>query len=276
MTDARPLPDCETLDLSLNEDGVLFHTLNRPKSRNAMNNAMVNELEEVFAGLAGLGVRTVVMRGAEGNFCSGGDIKDMSSALAPAEGEDDPLQSFNRRFGRMITAANNAPQTVIAVVEGAVRGGGFGLVCVSDIALAHGNASFALPETGLGLPPAQIAPFVVQRIGLTQARRFALSGLAIDAEVASELGIVHEVHNGDEELAAALAATLKRVARCAPGANAMTKRLMLDVGIEPLEQLLDAASEMFALSARGPEGTEGMRAFIEKRKPDWNSSGEGA
>lgn len=265
-------PQCETLALE-KDGGVLHLTLNRPEVRNAMNDTMVRELETVFTSLSGMAVRTVVMRGAGGHFCAGGDIKDMAAALAPSEDEDDPLQVFNRRFGRMATFVNHCPQTVIVVAEGAVRGGGMGLVSISDIALAHGNTSFGLPETGLGLPPAQITPFVVQRIGLTQARRLALTGATFDASRALELGLVHEVADGDDALAALLDKTLDEVSRCAPGANAMTKRLMLEVGVEPLESLLDAASEMFAAAARSDEGKEGMRAFVEKRKPNWPTTG---
>jgi len=268
VNDIATLPHCETLALKL-EDGVLTCTLNRPDVRNAMNATMVEELEGVFASLAEANVRTVVLRGSGGHFCSGGDIKGMSMTETGEDGEPDPLQAGNRRFGRMITAVNTCPQTVIAAVEGAVRGGGFGLVCVSDVAIATSSATFALPETSLGIPPAQIAPFVVQRIGLTQARRLGLTGFKLDAGRAAELGVVHQVVDDTAALDTAIVETLAAVQKCAPGANAMTKRLMLDADTEALDPLLDAASEMFAMSARGPEGTEGLKAFVEKRKPDW-------
>src|SRR5690606_32924520 len=126
-------------------------------------------------------VRAVVLRGAEGHFCAGGDIKDMANARASVgKTEADPFFTLNREFGRLITAVNQAPQTVIVVAEGAVLGGGFGLACVSDVAIAAASAKFGLPETGLGVIPAQIAPFVVTRIGLTQARRLALLGARFD------------------------------------------------------------------------------------------------
>jgi hypothetical protein len=188
---AATLPDCQTL--LLRRDGWRLHvTLNRPESRNAMSFAMVRELTAVFTSLQDdRSVRAVVLRGAGGNFCAGGDIKDMAAARGAEPGPDgrDPLALSNRSFGAMLLAVEAAPQAVVAVVEGAVMGGGFGLCCVSDVAIAHAAAKFRLPETGLGVPPAQIAPFIVRRVGLTQARRLAVTGGALDAAQALALGL---------------------------------------------------------------------------------------
>ena len=191
------LPETETITLA--RDGSVLHiTLNRPEARNAMSLAMVSELMDVFDWLendaAGAEVRTLVLRGADGHFCAGGDIKDMAGARQQAaEGDPEAFLRLNRRFGEMISRANRLPQVLITVLEGAVMGGGFGLACVSDVAIAAGDAKFGLPETGLGVIPAQIAPFVVQRIGLTRARRIALTGQRFDGHHALTLGVVHEV-----------------------------------------------------------------------------------
>lgn len=270
------LPNCETLQLDLAE-GVLTITLNRPDCRNAMNITLVNELIEAFDAVAeDRSVRAIVVRGADGNFCAGADIKDMAGARAKpitAEGtvDGDPIAKFNRRFGDLMEKANHAPQAVIAYIEGAVLGGGFGLSCVSDVAICHAEAQFGLPETGLGITPAQIAPFVVQRIGITQARRLGVTGGRFDGRYAHQLGLVHEVCDSAEEMDALLAKTLKQVRRCAPGANAGTKAVMLRVGTAPMNELLDRAAIEFAAAARGEEGVEGMTAFIEKRQASWNS-----
>src|SRR5690606_5216542 len=204
---------------------------------------MVNELMAIFENLQGsTEIRALVIRGADGHFCAGGDIKDMAGARAAmskaGSSEEDPFYALNRAFGRMITVANRLPQVVIVVTEGAVLGGGFGLACISDIALSAEDAKFGLPETGLGIPPAQIAPFVVNRIGLTQARRLALLGARFDGKEALRLGIVHECHATNEALNAALEKTLNQVKRCAPLANKITKELILSVGNEALETLL--------------------------------------
>ena len=173
-----PLPECQTL--LLRREGWRLHvTLNRPAARNAMSFAMVGELIDLFTAIADdRTLRAVILRGAAGNFCAGGDIKDMATARSAEPGPDgkDPLAAGNRTFGAMLTQIEAAPQAVVAVLEGAVMGGGFGLCCVSDVAIAHVDAKFRLPETGLGVPPAQIAPFIVRRVGLTQARRLAVTG----------------------------------------------------------------------------------------------------
>lgn len=267
------LPTCETLILEQKEH-VLHITLNRPKARNAMSLQMVQELMATFEAIApDEGIRAVVLRGAEGHFCAGGDIKDMANARAAlgkkAEGEQDPFYALNREFGRMITFANQLPQVLIVVAEGAVLGGGFGLVCISDLALCLDTTQFGLPETSLGIPPAQIAPFVVTRIGLTQARRLALFGARFKGEEAKQLGIVHESHPSADALENALTTALAQVKNCAPQANRITKELILSVGSMPLDTLLDGAAQSFAAAVQGSEGQEGTMAFIQKRKARW-------
>lgn len=268
------LPTTETLLLS-QQDHALFITLNRPKARNAMSLKMVRELMAVFEHIEkDMDIRAVVLRGADGHFCAGGDIKDMANAhMAAGEQSSnngkDPFYELNREFGRMITFANQIPQVLIVVTEGAVLGGGFGLACISDVALSAADAKFGLPETGLGIPPAQIAPFVVTRIGLTQARRLALLGARFNGEEAKALGIVHEVHSNKEALEEALASVLKQVKRCAPDANRTTKALILGVGQQPLDTLLDGAAQSFSKAVKGSEGQEGTMAFVEKRLPSW-------
>ena len=270
------LPACQTL--LLRREGWRLHvTFNRPEARNAMSFAMVGELMAVFAAIADdRTLRAVVLRGSGGNFCAGGDIKDMAAARSLAAGPDgkDPLATSNRLFGAMLERIEAAPQAVIAVVEGAVMGGGFGLCCVSDVAIAGVDARFRLPETSLGVPPAQIAPFIVRRIGLTQARRLAVTGGSLDAVQALALGLVHHVSPGtdlDEQLERVYA----DLARCAPEAVATTKRLVLAaaaVDADGLSALLDAAADDFARAARGPDSVEGMTAFLQKRRPSWQDA----
>ncbi|BAN49496.1 isohexenylglutaconyl-CoA hydratase [Metapseudomonas resinovorans] len=260
------LPNCETLLLEL-ADGVLHVTLNRPESRNAMSLAMVEELRAVLAAVRDDSrVRALVLRGAGGHFCAGGDIKDMATARATGS---DAYRQLNRAFGSLLEEAQAQPQVMVAVLEGAVLGGGFGLACISDIAIAHASAQFGLPETSLGILPAQIAPFVVKRIGLTQARRLALTAARFDGAEALRLGLVHFAEADGAVLEQRLAESLEQVRRCAPGANAQTKALLLATETEPLDTLLDHAAERFAAAVTGPEGAEGTMAFVQKRKPGW-------
>jgi len=266
------LPRCQTLQL--NQQGPHLHvTLNRPESRNALTEEMVRELLAVIDAITDdRDVRSVVLRGAGGTFCSGGDIKGFQasfSASAPAGGERDPIAVNNRSFGEFMTRMNTLPQTVVAVVEGSAYGGGLGLVCVSDVAICHADTRFAISETGLGIPPAQIAPFIAQRIGLTQARRLALTGERFDGREAGRLGLVHFVCDDAAGMEQRLAQVLENIGRCAPGANAATKAILLASTEQPLAQVLDDASQAFADALRGPEGREGVNAFLEKRRPAW-------
>jgi isohexenylglutaconyl-CoA hydratase len=265
------LPNTETLLLELVE-GVLHVTLDRPDSRNAMNLAMVGELRAVLAAVHGdLSVRAIVLRGAGGHFCAGGDIKDMANARARSQGEGgaDAYRALNRAFGSLLEQAQHTPQVLIAVLQGAVLGGGFGLACVSDIAIARQDARFGLPETTLGILPAQIAPFVVGRIGLTQTRRLALTAARFDGVEAERLGLVHFSEPDDEALEARLQQVLSQVRQCAPQANAQTKALLLAAENEALGPLLDRAAEQFAAAVTGAEGVEGTLAFVQKRAPKW-------
>ena len=147
-------------------------------------------------------------------------------------------------------------------------GGGFGLACVADVALASDTASFRLPETSLGVVPAQIAPFLVERLGYSQAKRLAVTGGRLDAAAALTLGLVHEVTTTDG-LRAALDAVLSDILACAPGALAATKALMQRARFAPAPSLVAEAAAVFAQSAQSAEGIEGMTAFIQKRKPNW-------
>lgn len=265
------LPATETL--ALREDGFALHiTLNRPESRNAMSLQMVQELGAVFSAIKdNNAIRAVVLRGSNGHFCAGGDIKDMAGARmrAAESGNNEAYAELNRAFGHLIEQVDHAPQVVIVLLEGAVLGGGFGLACVSDIAITLESTQFGLPETGLGILPAQIAPFVVQRVGLTQARRLSLLGARFNGAEATRLGITHETVADTAALADALEKTLAQIRKCAPEANRLTKALLHRVNHEPLSDLLDDAARQFARAVAGAEGAEGTMAFIQKRPAKW-------
>jgi isohexenylglutaconyl-CoA hydratase len=264
----------ETLGLRV-ERGALHVLLNRPEVRNAMSFRMVEELTAVFEEVEqDREIRAVVLRGAGAHFCAGGDIKDMSRLRneEPAPGGSDPIALGNRRFGALLSLVDRSPKAVIALLEGTVMGGGFGLACVSDVTIAHEGTVFRLPETGLGIPPAQITPFIVRRIGLTQARRLAVTGGRIDASSARDMGLVHRVVGDESGLRVACEEVLDQVSRCAPGAIATTKALMMETaGEHPIDRTLDRGAELFAEAVRSPEGAEGMIAFIQKRAPSWDT-----
>lgn len=263
----------QTEHILLERQGPLLRLwLNRPEMKNAMSAQMTREITATFEAIKDdRSVRVVILRGAGGSFCAGGDIKNMSaSGTPPAPGETDELKEGNRRFGRMMQMVNTAPQAVIAVVEGNAMGGGFGLSCVADITIAKADATFAMTEVMLGIVPAAISPFVVKRIGLTAARRFGVSGARLNGAQAAAIGIAHVVAADDAALDQEIRTAVNQILKCAPEAVAETKRLMHSAaGAAPMDDLLSYAAESFTRAVRGPEGREGTKAFVEKRKPAW-------
>ena len=264
------MADFATLAVA-SQGGVLHVTLNRPAQRNAMSLQMVDELRAVLADAQFRGdVRVIVLRGAAGHFCAGADLQDMAQARQrELAGDADAIAAVNARFGQLCGEFARTGLATIAVLEGTVMGGGLGLACVVDVALAGQGAQLRLPETSLGVVPAQIAAFLVERIGASQARRLAVTGGKLGAAQALAIGLVHEVHEDGAALDAALAATIAQTLRCAPGAIAATKALMAQALHTPAADLIEDAARLFARAARGPEGVEGMTAFLQKRSPSW-------
>ncbi len=261
----------ETL-LVRRERSRLHVTLNRPEVKNALNPTLIGELKQVFAALRDRrDIKVVILRGAGGTFCAGADLKNMEQSFtqAPKPGERDPIAINNREYGTFLEAVNTTPQTVVAAVEGYAIAGGFGLLCVSDVAICTEGAGFAMSETAIGIVPAQIAPFVAARIGVPNTRHLALTAARFKGADALRYGIVHHLVKDTAALDAKLEEVLKQIDRCAPLANALTKAVVMKVGSEPLSQVLDFAADRFAEARRSPEAAEGLRAFAEKRPPKW-------
>jgi isohexenylglutaconyl-CoA hydratase len=252
--------------------GVLHVTLHRPQARNAMTLAMVDALRAAIADAdASQTLRALVLRGAGGHFCAGADIKDLARARSePKSADRDPVAHVNAAFGQLCLAFARTSLPTICVLEGAVMGGGFGLACASDVCLAAASAVFGLPETSLGVVPAQIAPFLVERLGFARAKRVALCGGKLDAAQGLALGLVDELHADTQALEHALETTLARLLACAPLATRATKQLLLRAKSEPPETLIDHAAAVFSAAAGGPEGSEGSLAFLQKRRPSWD------
>jgi isohexenylglutaconyl-CoA hydratase len=209
-----------------------------------------------------------VLRGAGGHFCAGADLKDMAGARARLAEDPEAVVKVNAAFGALCVSYAATPLAVVAVLEGSVMGGGFGLACVSDVAIAAENTVFRLPETSLGVLPAQIAPFLVERLGYAEAKRLAVTGSRIGAAEALAVRLVHEVLTA-AALEAALARVTGDILNCAPGALAATKALLARARWERPESLVSAAAEAFSRAALGPEGVEGTTAFLQKRKARW-------
>ena len=245
--------------------------LDDARRQNALSAEMVAEIELALDGARDPNLAALVIEGAHGVFSAGADLKALSEALArpPAAGAADPLQALNAAGGRFFARLAALPFVVIAVVDGAAVGGGMGLACAADIVIATARARFALAETSLGVPPAQIAPYLLARLGERVARRLALTGAKLDGREAQALGLADFFCESEAERDARLAALIEDIERCAPGANAETKRLFRAARAESPEAYIETAAKSFAQALRGPEGREGLAAFMEKRAPRW-------
>lgn len=249
-------------------DGWATLWLDRPKVKNAMNDAMLDEMMGVFKVCADdPEIRGLTLRGRNGVFCAGGDLTAFQVYQSSGKTLADTA-AFNRRIGTMLDAFNQLPITTIVLVEGASIAGGLGLMCCADVIATTPSAKFSLTETMIGIPPAQIAPFVVSRAGLSTARRIMLTGARFDGTEATRLGLADYC---TEDLDAIEASIKKGVLKCAPGAIAATKELILSSTKLSRDEALDRAAESFAACLRGEEGREGVASFLEKRKPNWAS-----
>ena len=244
--------------------------LDDPRRQNALSAEMVGEIEGALDA-APPGLAALVIEGANGVFSAGADLKSLSAALekSPEPGEADPLEALNAAGGRFFARFAALPYVTIAAVDGPAVGGGMGLAAAADIVVATARARFALTETSLGIPPAQIAPHLVARLGERVARRLALTGARLDGREAAALGLADFYCDSDAERDAKLEALLASIERCAPGANAEAKRLFRACRTQTSEAYIETAAKSFAAALRGPEGREGLSAFVEKRAPSW-------
>ncbi|NIM43011.1 MAG: enoyl-CoA hydratase/isomerase family protein [Hydrogenophaga sp.] len=257
--------------LIVDRDGAVERwTLNDPASRNALSDAMVVGLYAAcLRAKNDPTLRGVVLAGAGGAFCAGGSLGGFAHAIGqPLQpGQTDPLIEVNRGFGDLLHALSSLPQWLLCAVDGPAMGGGFGLVCCADVVIATERASFATPEVTLGLPPAQIAPFVWRRLGDATARQCLLSGARWGAREAQAAGLVNRVV-ADGALDAAVAEATAALNRAAPGAVAATKQLLLRLS-DDRPDLRDEAAIAFASALRGPEAAAGLAAFANKRAAPW-------
>jgi methylglutaconyl-CoA hydratase len=249
--------------------GIATLTLDRPEARNALSATLVARLTESLTTLAGdATVRAVLLTGSAGVFCAGADIGEMRAA---GSGAQDQTEVDARRFATMLEVLERQPQPTVAIVNGAAYGGAVGLVAACDIALAASSARFALSEVRLGLVPAMISPYVIRAMGPRQARRWFLTGEAMEAHTAERIGLVHEVVD-DAALSVAATALVDALLAGGPGAQAEIKRLIRHVTgrSDPAdESMLGETARWIARIRAGGEAREGLTAFLERRRPGW-------
>ncbi len=249
------------------ERGVATVSLNRPEVRNAFNETTIAELTQVFHTLAGdSSVRVIVLAAHGAAFCAGGDLNWMQkmAGYSHAENSADAMQ-----LATMLRTIYLCPQPVVAKVQGDCYAGGMGLAAACDIVVAAEDAHFCLSEVKLGLIPATISPYVIKAMGENAARRYFLTAERFSASEAHRIGFVHELSSADE-LDAKVAAIVKSLASNSPHAVQQAKCLVRDIVGRPVsDALLADTAERIAQIRASEQGREGVRSFLEKRKPSW-------
>ncbi len=248
-------------------DDVRTITLNKPERHNAFDDALIAELAAAFRDAATApGIRAVVLDSTGKSFSAGADLEWMKrmAGYSHAENLADAIA-----LSDMLDVIDSCPRPVIGVVQGAAYGGGVGLVAACDLAVAAEGATFCLSEVKLGIIPAVISPYVVRAMGSRHARRYSVTAEPFDAAQAQATGLVHEVVPA-ERLAEIRDKWLARLRGNGPEAMAAAKGLIRRAADQPLDEpLRHWTAERIAERRASDEGREGIRAFLEKRKPAW-------
>lgn len=253
--------------LEVVQEGPIRHVrLNRPQVRNAFNGAVVEELSHAF-GEAGAhaGTRVVILAGKGPSFSAGADLGWMREQAALPVADN---RAGAERMARMFLAIARCAKPVVARIHGHALGGGTGLTAAADIAICTHDTVFGLTEAKLGIVPAVISPFVLQKIGAGRARTLFLTAERFDGREAERIGLVHRAVPA-QDLDGAVHATVQELLGSGPAAVTSAKALIRSVAGLALEDAIPVTAQWIAELRATPEAREGMSAFLEKRKPGW-------
>ena len=252
--------------LTSRDGPVLRLTLNRPEVRNAFDEQLIAALTAAAAEAAeDRTLRAVVLGGNGKTFCAGADIGWMSKAIAYTQREN---LSDAEDLSRMLERLDTLALPLVGRIHGAALGGGVGLAAVCDIVVAAEDAVFALSEVKLGIVPAVVAPYVLRKIGVSAARELFLTGARFSAARAKEIGLVHEIVPV-EDLDAAIGRRLTEILSAGPKAVGIAKALIREIAGANPRDVIGLTTNTIASQRVSEEGQEGLRAFLEKRKPHW-------
>ena len=256
----------QTLSLNIDRRGIAYLHLARPDKHNSMDSTMLNELARAAESLdQNQSVRAVVLSGQGDSFCAGADLGWMRQNLD--QGRQERIAQ-SRRLAELLEQFGRLSKLLIARVNGQAYGGGIGLISVCDIAIGVSSARFSLTEVKLGLAPANISPYVINRIGKRNARRCMLNAHFFKGNEAVTLGLLDKSVAPDE-LDNAVENEITELLNCAPNAVARTKKLIDRIDALDPEETMVYTSELLAELWEGDEAREGVSAFFEKRKPGW-------
>lgn len=250
------------------EGPVASVRLSRPEVRNAFNAEMIRALSSAFEELGvDQDVRAIVLSGEGRAFCGGADIAWMRASLDLSYEEN---VAGAQAMSDMFRAIDRCPKPVVCRIHGAALGGGAGLAAVCDIVVAGSDAIFGFTEVKLGIIPAVISPFVLAKIGASHARALFLTGERFDAKRALAIGLVHNVVINDA-LDESIETVVNEILGAGPDAVAAAKALIPRVRETPYEESRNLTAAAIAAQRIAPEGQEGLRAFLERRKADWTA-----
>jgi methylglutaconyl-CoA hydratase len=252
--------------IAIAHDGPIVRVaLNRPDVRNAFNEQVIAELTEWASTAAASGARVAILSGVGKVFSAGADLAWMAK-MAAASHEENVADA--RRAARLFEVLDALPLPLVGRIHGAALGGGVGLTAVCDIAVAADDTVFGLTEAKLGIVPAVISPFVVGKIGTSMARELFLTAARFSAARAREIGLVHAVVP-HADLDTTIDAYVHELLTSGPEAIAGAKALIAAVAGRPVADVQQVTAETIARHRVSAEGQDGMRAFLEKRKPGW-------
>jgi methylglutaconyl-CoA hydratase len=251
-------------------DKVLFVTLNRPAVHNCFNESVISELHKVFSSIVSPSShRAVVLESRGSSFSSGADLNWMKKMKTLTREQN---LSDSQQLHAMIQSIYSSPVPTIARIQGSAFGGGVGLIAACDVSFSVSSAKFGLTEVKLGLAPAVISQFVMNKIGFTASQRYFLSGERFSADEALRISLISGVTKDEQELDQKIQEFLKELKSAAPEAVQKTKQLVQTIHSGQLKsqrEITDYCTSLIADLRVGKEGQEGLTAFLEKKKPKW-------
>ena len=266
----EPLPSYKTLELRLDNRNVLYVSLNRPDVHNAFNEEMIQDLTKcaTFINNNKEEIRIVVLTGKGRSFCAGADLNYMKKSKNFSF--EDNIEDA-RRMSTMFKSWNRLLVPIVGAINGAAIGGGTGLVAACDIAIANVRAKFAFSEVNIGVIPAVISQYVVNKIGYKNAREFFLTGTRFDSKTALRIGLVNYVVE-EERLDEQVEDIVNQILSSGPKAVRKCKELIFNNLTMTSNEIEEYSIKIIAELRTGDEGQEGITAFFEKRKPNWDLS----
>lgn len=241
--------------------------LNRPDKRNALHQEMILELSQTLSHLANNSCRVVIIQGAGEHFCAGGDIAWMQKIAESSHTEN---YTDAQLLADLIYQLYSFPKPTIVLAHGGVFGGGMGLLAAADIAIAAANTNFGFPEVKIGLIPSIVSPYIVNTIGERLAHYYFLTGDYFDVETAYRIGLIHRITDNESLIPEGMELALLLLNN-APRALKAVKELIRHVNKEKMsEALVQKTAENLAEIRASSEGQEGLKAFLQKRKPSWS------